>query len=114
MLLLPLRWRTRRQRLVWQSKMASIKANKNASELRSTIRNLSLPNGLEVDFFTRSCGRRQFNSARWFDARKGGSRTGFVHLRTLIVLGIRESTGKGGLDKLSARIGGSGANGSTE
>jgi zinc protease len=46
-------------------------------------------------------------------ARKKVGRTGFAHLfEHLLFFRIRKF-GKGGLDKMSARIGGEGANGST-
>lgn len=46
-------------------------------------------------------------------AREKVGRTGFAHLFEHLLFLESENLGKGGLDKLSARIGGSGANGST-
>ncbi len=46
-------------------------------------------------------------------ARELERRTGFAHLFEHLLFLESENLGKGGLDKLSARIGGSGANGST-
>ena len=46
-------------------------------------------------------------------AREKDGRTGFAHLFEHLLFLESENLGKGGLDKLSARIGGSGANGST-
>lgn len=46
-------------------------------------------------------------------ARELPGRTGFAHLFEHLLFLESENLGKGGLDKLSARIGGSGANGST-
>jgi zinc protease len=46
-------------------------------------------------------------------AREKMGRTGFAHLFEHLLFLESENLGKGGLDKLSARIGGSGANGST-
>lgn len=46
-------------------------------------------------------------------AREIAGRTGFAHLFEHLLFLESENLGKGGLDKLSARIGGSGANGST-
>ena len=46
-------------------------------------------------------------------AREKKGRTGFAHLFEHLLFLESENLGKGGLDKLSARIGGSGANGST-
>lgn len=46
-------------------------------------------------------------------AREKKGRTGFAHLFEHLLFLESENLGKGGLDKLSARVGGSGANGST-
>jgi len=46
-------------------------------------------------------------------AREKQGRTGFAHLFEHLLFLESENLGKGGLDKLSAKIGGSGANGST-
>lgn len=46
-------------------------------------------------------------------AREIAGRTGFAHLFEHLLFLESENLGKGGLDKLTARIGGSGANGST-
>ncbi len=46
-------------------------------------------------------------------ARETEGRTGFAHLFEHLLFLESENLGKGGLDKMSARIGGSGANGST-
>ncbi len=46
-------------------------------------------------------------------AREKEGRTGFAHLFEHLLFLESENLGKGGLDKMSARIGGSGANGST-
>lgn len=46
-------------------------------------------------------------------AREKSGRTGFAHLFEHLLFLESENLGKGGLDKMSARIGGSGANGST-
>ena len=46
-------------------------------------------------------------------AREKTGRTGFAHLFEHLLFLESENLGKGGLDKMSARIGGSGANGST-
>ncbi|MEO0981389.1 MAG: pitrilysin family protein [Pseudomonadota bacterium] len=46
-------------------------------------------------------------------AREKPGRTGFAHLFEHLLFLESENLGKGGLDRLSARIGGSGANGST-
>ena len=46
-------------------------------------------------------------------ARELEGRTGFAHLFEHLLFLESENLGKGGLDKMSARVGGSGANGST-
>ena len=46
-------------------------------------------------------------------AREKAGRTGFAHMFEHLLFLESENLGKGGLDKLSAQIGGSGANGST-
>lgn len=46
-------------------------------------------------------------------AREKNGRTGFAHLFEHLLFLESENLGKGGLDKMSARIGGAGANGST-
>jgi len=46
-------------------------------------------------------------------AREKQGRTGFAHLFEHLLFLESENLGKGGLDKMSARVGGSGANGST-
>src|SRR5688572_3778694 len=46
-------------------------------------------------------------------AREKAGRTGFAHLFEHLLFLESENLGKGGLDKMSARVGGSGANGST-
>ena len=46
-------------------------------------------------------------------AREKAGRTGFAHMFEHLLFLESENLGKGGLDKLSAKIGGSGANGST-
>ncbi|TRX42141.1 M16 family metallopeptidase [Flavobacterium restrictum] len=46
-------------------------------------------------------------------AREKAGRTGFAHLFEHLLFLESENLGKGGLDKMSAKIGGSGANGST-
>ena len=75
----------------------------------------SLPNGLQVIFHVdRSDPVVAVNlTAHVGSAREKPGRTGFAHLFEHLLFLESENLGKGGLDKLSARIGGSGANGST-
>ena len=74
-----------------------------------------LDNGLEVIFhIDRSDPVVAVNlTAHVGSAREKVGRTGFAHLFEHLLFLESENLGKGGLDKMSARIGGSGANGST-
>jgi zinc protease len=75
----------------------------------------ALANGLEVVFhIDRSDPVVAVNlTAHVGSAREVVGRTGFAHLFEHLLFLESENLGKGGLDKLSTRIGGSGANGST-
>jgi zinc protease len=75
----------------------------------------TLPNGLQVIFHVdRSDPVVAVNlTAHVGSAREKAGRTGFAHLFEHLLFLESENLGKGGLDKLTARIGGSGANGST-
>jgi zinc protease len=75
----------------------------------------TLPNGLEVIFhIDRSDPIVSVAlTAHVGSAREKAGRTGFAHLFEHLLFLESENLGKGGLDKMSARIGGSGANGST-
>ena len=75
----------------------------------------TLPNGLKVIFHI---DRSDPVVAVSLNAHVGSSRetpgrTGFAHMFEHLFFLDSENVGKGGLDRLSARIGGSGANGST-
>lgn len=74
-----------------------------------------LANGLEVVFhIDRSDPVVAVNlTAHVGSARETEGRTGFAHMFEHLLFLESENLGKGGLDKLSAKIGGSGANGST-
>lgn len=75
----------------------------------------TLPNGLQVIFhIDRSDPVVAVNlTAHVGSSREKVGRTGFAHLFEHLLFLESENLGKGGLDKLTARIGGSGANGST-
>jgi len=75
----------------------------------------TLPNGLEVIFHVdRSDPVVAVNlTAHVGSGREKAGRTGFAHLFEHLLFLESENLGKGGLDKMTARIGGSGANGST-
>ncbi|MES2760455.1 MAG: pitrilysin family protein [Pseudomonadota bacterium] len=89
-------------------------APKNAV-LKVDFQKFTLPNGLEVIFhIDRSDPVVAVNlTAHVGSAREKAGRTGFAHLFEHLLFLESENLGKGGLDKMSARIGGSGANGST-
>jgi zinc protease len=75
----------------------------------------TLPNGLDVIFhIDRSDPVVAVSlTAHVGSAREKAGRTGFAHMFEHLLFLESENLGKGGLDKLTARIGGSGANGST-
>jgi len=83
--------------------------------LKVDFQKFTLPNGLEVIFhIDRSDPVVAVNlTAHVGSAREKAGRTGFAHLFEHLLFLESENLGKGGLDKMSARIGGSGANGST-
>ena len=88
--------------------------NKN-SELNVDFEKIELDNGLDVIFHVDKSDpvvavelMVHVGSAREIEGR-----TGFAHLFEHLLFLESENLGKGGLDKMSARIGGSGANGST-
>ena len=83
--------------------------------LKVEYEKFTLPNGLEVIFhIDRSDPVVAVNlTAHVGSAREKAGRTGFAHLFEHLLFLESENLGKGGLDKMTARIGGSGANGST-
>jgi zinc protease len=83
--------------------------------LKVDFQKFTLPNGLEVIFhIDRSDPVVAVNlTAHVGSAREKPGRTGFAHLFEHLLFLESENLGKGGLDKMSASIGGSGANGST-
>jgi len=83
--------------------------------LKVDYQKFTLPNGLDVIFhIDRSDPVVAVNlTAHVGSAREKAGRTGFAHLFEHLLFLESENLGKGGLDKMTARIGGSGANGST-
>jgi zinc protease len=83
--------------------------------LKVDYQKFTLPNGLDVIFhIDRSDPVVAVNlTAHVGSAREKVGRTGFAHLFEHLLFLESENLGKGGLDKMTARIGGSGANGST-
>lgn len=93
-------------------------AQKKSAEqptLKVEYEKFTLPNGLDVIFHVdRSDPVVAVNlTAHVGSAREKEGRTGFAHLFEHLLFLESENLGKGGLDAMSARIGGSGANGST-
>lgn len=97
--------------------LVSVSAQKTApkTSFKVDYQKFTLPNGLEVIFhIDRSDPVVAVNlTAHVGSAREKAGRTGFAHLFEHLLFLESENLGKGGLDKMSARIGGSGANGST-
>jgi zinc protease len=91
------------------------KTDGKTPELSINYQKIKLENGLEVVFHVDKSDpvvavelMVHVGSAREIEGR-----TGFAHLFEHLLFLESENLGKGGLDKMSARIGGSGANGST-
>lgn len=84
-------------------------------EFNVEFEKFKLDNGLEVIFhIDRSDPVVAVSlTAHVGSAREKEGRTGFAHLFEHLLFLESENLGKGGLDKMTARIGGSGANGST-
>jgi zinc protease len=97
--------------------LISVSAQKKAEtpSFKVDYEKFVLPNGLEVIFHVdRSDPVVAVNlTAHVGSAREKEGRTGFAHLFEHLLFLESENLGKGGLDKMTARIGGSGANGST-
>ncbi|MGH8855047.1 MAG: M16 family metallopeptidase [Telluria sp.] len=83
--------------------------------LKVDYQKFTLPNGMDVIFhIDRSDPVVAVNlTAHVGSSREKAGRTGFAHLFEHLLFLESENLGKGGLDRISARIGGSGANGST-
>ncbi|HVE58787.1 MAG TPA: pitrilysin family protein, partial [Pyrinomonadaceae bacterium] len=97
--------------------LTSVSAQKSSQTptFKVEYEKFTLPNGLEVIFHVdRSDPVVAVNlTAHVGSAREKAGRTGFAHLFEHLLFLESENLGKGGLDKMTARIGGSGANGST-
>ncbi|GAA4270913.1 pitrilysin family protein [Aquimarina gracilis] len=93
-------------------------ADKNVAETKEfkvDFEKFTLDNGLQVVFHVDRSDPvvAVALTAHVGSAREKEGRTGFAHLFEHLLFLESENLGKGGLDKMSARIGGSGANGST-
>ena len=89
--------------------------NNGADNLNIEYEKFTLDNGLEVVFHVDKSDPvvAVTLTAHVGSAREIENRTGFAHLFEHLLFLESENLGKGGLDAMSARIGGSGANGST-
>ena len=90
-------------------------AKSSQAALKVEYQKFTLANGLQVIFHVdKSDPVVAVNlTAHVGSAREKAGRTGFAHLFEHLLFLESENLGKGGLDKMSAQIGGSGANGST-
>ncbi len=88
---------------------------KSQDEFRVNFEKFTLENGLEVIFHEDHSDPVAAVALTFHvgSAREKEGKTGFAHLFEHLLFLESENLGKGGLDKLSARVGGSGANGST-
>lgn len=95
--------------------IASAQNPSNKTSFKIDYEKFTLDNGLQVIFhIDRSDPVVAVSlTAHVGSAREKPGRTGFAHLFEHLLFLESENLGKGGLDKMTARIGGSGANGST-
>lgn len=86
-----------------------------AQEFSVDYEKFTLDNGLEVIFHVDKSDPVTAVALTFHvgSAREKEGRTGFAHLFEHLLFLESENLGKGGLDKLNAKVGGSGANGST-
>ncbi len=93
----------------------NIQAQEAKSNLKIDFETFTLENGLKVIFHIDRSDPvvAVALTSHVGSARETEGRTGFAHLFEHLLFLESENLGPGGLDKLSARIGGSGANGST-
>ncbi len=95
--------------------VAAVTGQRSNGSFKINYEKFTLPNGLQVIFhIDRSDPVVAVNlTAHVGSSREKPGRTGFAHLFEHLLFLDSENLGKGGLDRLSTRIGGSGANGST-
>lgn len=89
--------------------------NQKAPEFKVAFEKFTLDNGLQVILHIDRSDPvvAVALTSHVGSAREKAGRTGFAHLFEHLLFLESENLGKGGLDKMSARIGGEGANGST-
>lgn len=99
----------------WASETAAPVAAQAAATPLIPTETYELPNGLRVIFHVDRSDPvvAVVLAARVGSARETPGRTGFAHMFEHLFFLDSENLGTGGLDRMSARIGGSGANGST-
>lgn len=87
----------------------------NTPEFKLSNTKFTLDNGLDVIFHVDRSDPVVAVAMTYHvgSAREVEGRTGFAHLFEHLLFLESENLGKGGLDQLSSRVGGSGANGST-
>lgn len=92
-----------------------INQNTQAQDFSVDFEKFTLDNGLEVIFHEDKSDPVVAVALTFHvgSAREKEGKTGFAHLFEHLLFLESENLGKGGLDKMSSRIGGSGANGST-
>lgn len=101
--------------LACESNQTTTTADSSEKEFKVEFEKFELENGLDVVFHIDRSDPvvAVALTAHVGSAREKQGRTGFAHLFEHLLFLESENLGKGGLDKMSARIGGSGANGST-
>ncbi|RKS95643.1 zinc protease [Flavobacterium limicola] len=97
------------------STFSSHSQNKKSKEFKVAFEKFTLENGLQVILHIDRSDPvvAVALTSHVGSAREKAGRTGFAHLFEHLLFLESENLGKGGLDKMSARIGGAGANGST-
>lgn len=95
--------------------VTSYSQNQKAPEFKVAFEKFTLDNGLQVILHIDRSDPvvAVALTSHVGSAREKAGRTGFAHLFEHLLFLESENLGKGGLDKMSARIGGEGANGST-
>ena len=97
------------------STLSSYAQNQKSTEFKVDFEKFTLDNGLQVILHIDRSDPvvAVALTSHVGSAREIAGRTGFAHLFEHLLFLESENLGKGGLDKMSARIGGEGANGST-
>ncbi|NND52267.1 MAG: insulinase family protein, partial [Flavobacteriaceae bacterium] len=101
--------------LILVSCKQDVNTDSTSTEFKIDFEKYTLDNGLQVIFHIDRSDPvvAVALTSHVGSAREKQGRTGFAHLFEHLLFLESENLGKGGLDKMSARIGGSGANGST-